>query len=159
LIVAKQAPSKAETATSPKGFKPALLLILLLPAAALMAPMAIVLAAGLVPSVVARIVDSSPGRHLTFTVFGLNLVGSLYFVHELLTLGNDLGSVAIVLQDSIGWLAALAGAGCGWLLFIATPSVIAKMAEAQSALRLRRVHRDQKQLTEEWGAVVTAREQ
>jgi hypothetical protein len=158
LIVAKQQPAKAQTATSPKGFKPALLLILLLPAAALMAPMAIVLVAGLVPSMVARIVDSSPGRYLTFTVLGLNLVGSLYFVHELLTLGNDLGSVAIVLQDSIGWLAALAGAGCGWLLFMATPPVVAKMAEAQSALRMRRVHRDQAQLTDEWGAVVAAKE-
>jgi len=156
--VAKEKPVTAKAQSAPKAFKPALLLVLLLPAAALMAPMAIVLVAALVPSVVARIVDSSPGRYLTFTVLSLNLVGSLYFVHELLTLGNDLGSVSIVLQDSIGWLAAFAGAGCGWLLFMAMPALVAKTAEAQSALRMRRVQRDQTQLTEEWGQVIAAKD-
>jgi len=156
--MAKQAPSKAEPAKEAKGFKPALLLILLLPAAALLAPIAIVLVAALVPSMVARIVDSSPGRYLTFTVLSLNLVGALYFVHQVLTMGNELQVVAMVLQDSIGWLAALSGAGCGWLLFVATPPFIAKMAEAQSALRMRRVHRDQTQLISEWGEVVAAKD-
>ncbi len=156
--MAKQAPAKAAAAPAPKAFKPVLLLVLLLPVAALMAPIAIVMVAALVPSVVARIVDSSPNRYLTLTVLGLNLVGSLYFVHQVLTLGNSLEVVALVLQDSIGWLAALSGAGCGWLLYIAVPPMIAKMAEAQSALRLRRVHKDQTQLINEWGEVVAARD-
>lgn len=156
--MAKQAPAKADASTAPKAFKPALLLVLLLPAAALLAPIAIVIVAALVPSVVARLVDSSPQRYLTFTVLGLNLVGSIYFVHRVLALGNDLGAAALVLQDSIGWLAALSGAGCGWLLFLGVPPIIAKMAEAQSALRLRRVHKDQAQLVKEWGEVVSARD-
>jgi hypothetical protein len=156
--VAKQASAKAAATPAPKAFKPALLLVLLLPAAALMAPLAIVMVAALVPSVVARIVDSSPNRYLTFSVLCLNMVGSLYFVHQVLTLGNSLEVAAVVLQDSIGWLAALSGAGCGWLLYIAVPPIIAKMAEAQSALRLRRVHKDQAQLINEWGEVVAARD-
>ncbi len=156
--MAKQTSAKAETATEPKDFKPALLLLLLLPVAALMLPLAIVLVAALVPSLVARIVDATPGRRLTFTVLSLNLVGSLYFVHRLLTMGNSLDVLPIVLQDSVAWLAAFSGAGCGWLLFLAMPPMIAKMAEAQSALRLRRVRRDQTQLTHEWGQVIAAKE-
>jgi len=153
-----KAPAKTQPAATPKGFNPALLLVLLLPVAAVMAPLALVLVAALVPSVVARIVDSSPGRYLTFTVLSLNLVGALYFVHQVLILGNSLDVVAIVLQDSVGWLAAFSGAGCGWLLFLAMPSLVAKLAEAQSALRLRRVHRDQTQLTSEWGDVVSRKD-
>ena len=42
-----------------------------------------------------------------------------------------------MLQDSIGWLAALAGAGCGWLLFIATPIVIAEYGGAHPRYILR----------------------
>jgi hypothetical protein len=156
--MAKQAPAKGEAAPAARGFKPALLLILLLPAAALMAPVAIVLVAALVPSVVARIVDSGPSRHLTFTVLGLNLVGALYFVDRVLSTGNSVEAATLTLQDAFGWLAALGGAGCGWLLFMAMPSIIARMAEAQSALRLRRVHRDQAQLIKEWGEVVAAKE-
>ena len=156
--MAKQPPAKAQATPPPKAFKPALLLVLLLPVAALMAPIAIVMVAALVPSVVARIVDTHPNRYLTFTVLGLNLVGSLYFVHQVLTMGNDLEVVARVLQDSIGWLAALSGAGCGWLLYLGVPPLIAKAAEAQSAMRLRRVHRDQTQLINEWGEVVAAKD-
>lgn len=156
--MAKETPAKSGAAIQPRGFKPALLLILLLPVAALMAPLAIVLVAALVPSMVARIVDSGPGRYLTFTVFSFNLIGALYFVHQVLTMGSGLETVARVLQDSIGWLAALSGAGCGWLMFLAMPPLIAKMAEAQSALRLRRVHRDQTQLISEWGEVVAAKD-
>ena len=156
--MAKQAPAKAQASPPPKAFKPALLLVLLLLAAFLMAPIAIVMVAALVPTVVARIVDSNPNRYLTFTVLGLNLVGSLYFVHQVLTKGNSLEVVAMVLQDSIGWLAALSGAGCGWLLFVAVPPLIAKVAEAQSGLRLRRVHRDQTQLINEWGEVVAVKD-
>ena len=156
--MAKQPSAKAQASPPPKAFKPALLLVLLLPVAALMAPIAIVMVAALVPSVVARIVDTHPNRYLTFTVLGLNLVGSLYFVHQVLTMGNDLEVVARVLQDSIGWLAALSGAGCGWLLFLAMPTLIAKMAEAQSALRMRRVHRDQTQLISEWGEAVARKD-
>lgn len=152
--MAKQTTAKTETATAPKAFKPVLLLILLLPIAALMLPLTIVLCAALVPSLVARIVDAGPGRYLTFAVFSFNLVGALYFVHQILAAGNDLASLARVLQDSIGWLAAFSGAGCGWLLFLAMPPIIAKLAEAQTALRLRRVRRDQTKLTDEWGQVV-----
>ncbi len=156
--MAKQPSAKTAEPAAPKAFKPVLLLVLLLPAAALMAPIAIVIVAALVPSVVARIVDTHPNRYLTFTVLGLNLVGSLYFVHRVLTMGNSLEVVAMVLQDSIGWLAALSGAGCGWLLFLAVPPLVAKMADAQSGLRLRRVHRDQTQLINEWGEVVAAKD-
>ena len=155
--MSKQVAAKA-AAGGPKGFKPTLLLILLLPVAVLMAPLAIVLVAAMVPSFVARLVDTSPGRHLTFTVSSFNLIGALYFVHQIFTKGNSLEVVTTVLRDSIGWLAALSGAGCGWLLFLAMPPLVAKMAEAQSALRMRRVHRDQKQLVSDWGQSVATKD-
>lgn len=156
--MAKQTSANVQAAPASKSFKPALLLVLLLPAAALMAPLAIVLVAALVPSMVARMVDSGPGRYLTFAVLSFNLVGALYFVHLVLTQGNSLAAAMMVLRDPIGWLAALSGAGCGWLLYLAMPPLIAKMAEAQSALRMRRVHRDQSQLVSEWGEGVAAKD-
>jgi len=148
----------AATAGAARPFKPALLLILLLPVAALMAPTAILLAAALMPTLAARILDPTPGRYLTLTVFGMNAVGALYFLHQLWSLGDDFASLMIVLGDSIGWLSAMAGAGCGWLLYLAMPAIAAKVAEGQSALRQRRVTRDLAQLVEEWGPGVAAKE-
>lgn len=134
-----------------KPFKPALLLILLLPVAALMAPTAILLIASLAPTMVARLLDPTRGSYLTWTIFGMNVVGSLYFLHELWSLGDDFASLMIVIADPIGWLAAMAGAGFGWVLYLAMPMLAAKVAASQSALRMRRVRRDLEQLTEDWG--------
>lgn len=144
-------PDNAATAQQGKPFKPALLLILLLPVGVLMAPTAIVLLAALTPTYAARLVDGSPGRYLSWSVLGMNVVGALYFLHELWSLGDDFSAATMVLSDPIGWLCALAGAGCGWLLYLGMPAITAKMAEGQSALRMRRVRRDLAQLTEEWG--------
>lgn len=152
--MAEQARAKARNAAAAKPFKPALLLILLLPVGALMAPLAIVLAAALIPTIVARIVDTSPNRYLTYSVLSLNGVGSLYFVHQTFVLGNNLGTVTLVLQDAFGWLSALVGAGCGWVLFLGLPSLAARMAATQSALRMRRVQRDKSQLVNDWGQTV-----
>lgn len=153
---ARAAPARAAAAPAAAAqqgwpFKPALLLILLLPAAVLMAPTAIVLVAALMPTVAARLIDPTPGRYLTLTVLGMNLVGSFYFLHQLWSMGEDFGAIGLVLGDAIGWLCCFAGAGCGWLLYLAMPAMVAKMAAGQSALRMRRVRRDLAQLTEEWG--------
>lgn len=145
------AKTKVPDAGQGKPFKPALLLVLLLPVAVLMAPTAIVLLAALMPTYAARLIDSSPSRFLTWTILGMNLVGAIYFLHELWSLGDDFGIVAIVLGDPIGWLAVFAGAGTGWLLYLVMPAIVARMAETQSTLRMRRVRRDIAKLTEEWG--------
>lgn len=141
-----------------RPFKPALLLILLLPVAALMAPTAILLVASLAPTMVARLLDPTRGSYLTWTVFGMNLVGSLYFLHELWLLGDEFSSLMIVIADPIGWLAAMAGAGCGWVFYLVMPLLAAKVAAGQSALRMRRVVRDLEQLTQEWGPGVASKE-
>ena len=150
-------PQQSTAQVAAKPFKPALLLVLLLPVAALMAPTAILLVAALTPTMVARLLDPTPGNYLTWTVFGMNVVGALYFLHELWSLGDDFSSMLIVISDPIGWLAAMAGAGCGWLLYLAMPMLAARIADGQSAMRLRRVERDLAQLKDEWGAGVASK--
>lgn len=155
-------PKSAKAGAPTQGgtpFKPALLLVLLLPVAVMMAPTAIVLLAALMPTYAARLLDSSPGRFLTWTILGMNVVGALYFLHELWSLGEGFGVIAMVLGDPIGWLAVLASAGCGWLFYLGMPAITARMAQTQSALRMRRVHRDLAKLTEDWGPGVAGREE
>lgn len=154
----KPSQTNAPAAGGGMPFKPALLLVLLLPVAVMMAPTAIVLLAALMPTYAARLLDSSPGRFLTWTILGMNVVGALYFLHELWSLGEDFGVVAMVLGDPIGWLAVLAGAGCGWLLYLGMPAITARMAHTQSALRMRRCRRDLEKLVEEWGPGVARKD-
>jgi hypothetical protein len=117
-------------------------------------PTTVVLAVAMLPAIVARVVDTSPGRRLTITVGALNLVGSLYFVHRIWTTGHDVSSIMPTLTDTMGWLCALVGAGAGWVLFGMMPPIVTRIAHAQTALRLRRLGNDQEKLVAEWGETV-----
>lgn len=117
-------------------------------------PISVVLIAAMVPTFVARIVDTSPGRRLTLTVGAMNLVGALYFVHAITSVGAGVSDIAPTLGDTFGWLYALMGAGAGWVIFGAMPSIVMRIAAAQTAIRLRRLNGQQEKLVEQWGEAV-----
>ena len=137
------------------GLRPKLMLILLVPLALVFLPTTAVLTVGMIPTLVAFVVDGSKRRYLTITVGGLNLVGSLYFLHQLWTLGQGLGDIRIVLGNSYGWLASLSGAACGWLLFLGMPFIIRHIAAAEARIRLYTLRREQEKLVQDWGQQVT----
>jgi hypothetical protein len=137
------------------GLRPKLMLILLVPLALVFLPTTAVLTVGMIPTLVAFVVDGSKRRYLTITVGGLNLVGSLYFMHQLWSLGQGLGDIRIVLGNSYGWLAALSGAACGWLLFLGMPFVVRHIAAAEARIRLYTLNREQEKLIQDWGQQVT----
>ncbi len=140
--------------TTNRAFRPLLLVVLLLPAAIFLHALSLVLLAALVPTLVARILDTGRPPFLTLTVGCANLVGALYFVEELWNIGPELENVGLVLSDAIGWLAVLGAVGAGWLMFICFPLVVHALAQGQSGMRLRRMRRDQQRLIEEWGPEV-----
>jgi hypothetical protein len=136
------------------GIKPWVLFVPVLLIGLVFLPSTAVIGAGMLPTLVARVVDTSVGRRLTITVGSLNLVGCLYFLNRLWTSGQDVSDIPVVLGDSFGWLYALTGAGMGWIVFGGMPSLIAKIAQTQTALRVRRINNDQDRLVEEWGEAV-----
>lgn len=134
--------------------KPWTIAVPLLLIALVFLPTTAVLGVAMIPTIVARIVDTSTGRRLTITVGALNLVGSLYFVHRIWTTGHGVSDILPTLTDANGWLCALVGAAAGWILFGMTPSIVTRIAHAQTALRLRRLGNDQEKLVAEWGETV-----
>jgi hypothetical protein len=131
-----------------------LLLWLLLPVALILLPTTLVLLPAMVPTLVARVVDPGPGRHLTITVGSLNFAGSLWFVRDIWSAGQTFAAVGPTLSDMMGWLAALLGAGVGWTLLWIMPVIARRIAETKSGLRLARVRKRQEELVEQWGEPV-----
>ena len=150
MASSKTAPVKS-LAKSPAKFKPMLLLILLAPVGLFMLPSTAVLLAAMIPTAVARIVDTTPQRYLTLTVGAMNLAGSLYMLHDVWLLGGGLDSIVPALRDSYAWLAALLGAGAGWVIYGGMGAITAYFARVQTGIRLRRLEREQERLVEEWG--------
>lgn len=117
-------------------------------------PSAVVVGVGMIPTLVARVVDTSPGKRLSITVGGFNLIGCLYFLHRIWAAGQGMEDIQPTLGDSVGWLCALVGAGIGWLVFGGMSAIVGKIAQAQTALRLRNITKEQERLVEEWGETV-----
>ena len=108
----------------------------------------------MLPSLFVRIVDTVRPSYVTITVGCANLLGALYFVDRLWSVGPNLENVTLVLRDPIGWLVALGAAGVGWVAYICSPVFVRSLAQVQTAMQVRRMRRDQQQLIEEWGPEV-----
>jgi hypothetical protein len=153
------AASKAAAKPGPKPAAPQapgkrgtwLLICLAMPVALLLLPSTLVLIPALVPTLVARIVDPSPGRHLTITVGSLNFAGALWFMSDLWAAGQSFDAIVPTLGDMMGWLSALLGAGMGWAIYSLMPILSRSVATAKSNLRLRGVRKAQENLVEQWG--------
>ncbi len=117
-------------------------------------PSAIVIGVAMIPTLVARVVDTSPGKRLSITVGGFNLIGALYFLHVVWAAGQGMDDIMPTLKDGFGWLCALVGAGIGWLVFGFMPGIFGKIAAAQTALRVRNITKEQDRLVAEWGETV-----
>jgi hypothetical protein len=136
---------------APKKRRPWLLICLVMPVALLLLPTTLVLLAAMVPTMVARVVDPSPGRQLTISVGSLNLAGALWFMHDLWSAGQSFDAIMPTLGDMIGWLAALVGAGMGWVVYLLMPIFSRSIATTKSNLRLRSIRKQQEDLVEQWG--------
>lgn len=143
--------AKATAPQAPKKRGPWLYLCLAMPLALVLLPSTLVLIAAMVPTLVARIVDPVPGRQLTVTVGSLNFAGALWFMHDLWSAGQGFSAIMPTLSDMIGWLAALVGAGMGWVIYSLMPIVTRGIATTKSNLRLSRVRKAQEDLVEQWG--------
>jgi hypothetical protein len=143
--------AKSAAAAQPKKKGHLLLICLAMPVALLLLPSTIVLVVAMIPTLVARVVDPAPGRHLTITVGSLNFAGALWFMHDLWSAGQSFAAIMPTLGDMLGWLAALVGAGAGWAIYSLMPILSRGIATTKSNARLSRVRKQQEDLVEQWG--------
>ncbi|HVZ01833.1 MAG TPA: hypothetical protein VHA35_20175 [Dongiaceae bacterium] len=144
----------AQATPQPPKKRGLLLMILAVPVALMLLPATLVLIPAMIPTLVARIVDPGPGRHLTITVGSLNFAGALWFLHDLWVADLSFAAVGPTLGNMMGWLAALVGAGCGWTIHWVMPVFSRRIAETKSATRLARLRKRQAELVEQWGEPV-----
>jgi hypothetical protein len=149
------ATTRAQATPQPaKKKRGVLLLILVVPVAVMLLPVTLVLLPAMVPTLVARVVEPGPSRHLTITVGSLNFAGALWFLRDLWMADLSFAAVMPTLSDMMGWLAALLGAGCGWTIHWVMPVISRRIAETKSSLRLARLRKRQAELVEQWGEPV-----
>ncbi|MGY9006011.1 MAG: hypothetical protein ACKVJQ_07950 [Alphaproteobacteria bacterium] len=86
-------------------------------------PTMLVVTIGLLPTLVALVVDVRPGRKAAQSVGALNIAGITPFLVTLWTGQNDIVSAMKILTDAFAWLVIYSAAGGGWLLYLGMPTV------------------------------------
>ncbi len=131
-------------------------LALLVPVAIVLLPSFIVLAAAMVPTLVAWVVDASPRKYLASTVGAMNAAGSLIFLMTLWNNQHDVATALAVLHEVYGWLVAYGAAAVGYGVFYVMPTLTESLAKLSAQQHLARIDREMRQLVAEWGDPVAA---
>ena len=118
-------------------------------------PTMVILFFGLLPSVVAFIIDRTKGKSAAITVTGINLIGVFPFVMDLWKGGNTFDQ-ALDMLDIFTMLVMYSAAGMGWLLFMTTPVIISSFVMVLQQRKIANLRKQQKELIEEWGPEVAA---
>jgi hypothetical protein len=120
-------------------------------------PLCILLLSGLVPTMVATVVDRYRAKYLTRTVGFMNLAGLTPLVVHLWSNGLTMDGVALILSRPINWLMMYGAAGIGWVLFLGMPSLARVFVDIRADQLQRELKARANQLVEEWGDEVTGK--
>lgn len=107
--------------------------------------------AGMLPSIVALIVDRSHRKDAFKTVTSMNLAGVLPYLYELWLQGNTVESVQNMVGQMEVWLVIYAAAGAGWIMTWFGPRASQVVMEMVALLQTARLEASQKHLVDEWG--------
>ena len=119
-------------------------------------PTAMLLAIGLAPTMVALIVDLTPGRYLTRCVGGLNVAGLAPFIHKLWLGGHTMALAFSIVTDMYAWLVIYSASAIGWLLFLGLPGAVTIFRQLNAKRRIYFLRERQRALIDEWGESITA---
>lgn len=118
-------------------------------------PTVIILLVGMIPTVVAYIIDLTPGRYAARCVAGLNIAGVVPFLNRLWSSTNDLPAAIGVVTDVYAWFAFYAASGVGWALFVSLPGFVASFKTYSAKRRANVLREHLGELKEEWGSEIT----
>ena len=118
-------------------------------------PTMIIVLFGMLPSMVALIIDRTKGKSAAFTVSAVNFIGVFPYIMDLWKGGNSFDQ-AINMLDIFTMLIMYSAAAMGWLLFMSAPAVISSFVMVLQQRKIANLRKQQKTLIEEWGPDVAA---
>ncbi len=114
-------------------------------------PTMLVLAVGLLPTLVALLVDVHPRKYAAWSVGFLNCAGLMPYLGDLWIKNHTIEGAMGVLTDVVAWLVIYAAASAGWMVYKGMPVVGAMILEIKTRGRIRRLKAERQKLIDEWG--------
>ena len=111
---------------------------------------------GLLPSIVAWIIDRTEQKYATACVFGLNFSGLFPFLMEIWFEDHSLDAAMRILTDVFDLMIIYGAAGFGWMLYVALPPFVTTFLSVMSEHRVTVLKENQANIIEEWGEDVAS---
>lgn len=127
------------------------LILLIIPAALIVLPTTILFGVGMIPTIVAYVVDRDPDKSAPITVGGLNFCGCMPFAIDLWKHQHTIGAAAKVFADPLAWLVMYSAAAVGWGLYYGIPPLVAGMEVTRAEKRVEVLKQKKVALVQEWG--------
>ena len=137
------------------GWQGQLLLIIFLLTAVVFLPTTVLLFIGMLPTIVARLVDRSRSRTKVFTVGFLNFAGCFPFWFKLVEQGHEFEDVLKILSAPTTIIIMYVAAGIGYLVEWAVTNLVAGLMVQRGKKRLEDLEKYQEALVTKWGPEVT----
>ncbi|HER27102.1 MAG TPA: hypothetical protein ENI69_08335, partial [Rhodospirillales bacterium] len=119
-------------------------------------PSVVLIFFGLLPTIVAFIIDRSKQRNASFCVGGINFCGVFPYMMDLWAGENSMDMSIRILTDVFSLVIMYSAAGFGWMIYMTLPPVIAAFISVMAQHKLATLRASQRQLIEEWGEDVSA---
>ncbi len=136
------------------GYGLQVLLLFVLLVAILFMPTTILLLFGMLPTVVAAVVDRGGGTR-ALTVGSMNLAGCVPFLLELWTMGHSAENSMALITDPRTIIVMYSAAAIGYLIDWALSGIVATLMIHRATSRLEKIRDRQDYLVERWGREVT----
>ncbi|TQV81758.1 hypothetical protein [Denitrobaculum tricleocarpae] len=131
-------------------------ILLAIPVSAVLLPTCLLLLVLMLPTMVAFIVDGTPGRKFVITVGMMNLAGTVPAVVDLWGHGQTFQASFEGMSNVFAWAGALMASGVGWLIYWVMPPIIANYQGIASRAQVLSLRAKQKKLIAAWGDEVAA---
>lgn len=129
-------------------------IVIAIPVVLILMPTCILLSVLMLPTMVAFVIDGSPGRKFVVTVGMMNLAGAMPGIAELWMDGHSFQAAFSTMADPFMWAFALMAAGLGWMIYWITPFIVANYQGISTRAQVLDLKMQQKKLVVDWGEEV-----
>lgn len=124
-------------------------------AAVVFMPTTMILMLGMIPTIVAGVIDKDGKGTKALTVGAMNLAGCTPFLIDLWTRGHTAEMAVTIVSDPRTIIVIYAAAGIGYLINWAMAGIVGTIMVQRGHLRLKDIQKLEEALVERWGREVT----
>ena len=137
------------------AWKAQIFLIVSLIMAVMFSAMAVILLVGMIPTIVAAIVDRTKGKMRSMTIGAINFAGCTPFLVEVFNKGNDISTAVSYIVQPRTIVVMYMAAGMGYLVDWAMTGIVSAIMVQRAKGRIKEIQKQQKDLVDRWGMEVT----